>query len=535
MTTPTLFDGFRRSAERYPTRPALEIQGEVWSYEALGRDALSLGGAFAAAGAGDLVGILAARTHTAYRGVLAALATGRGYVPLNPKHPEERLARVVAVSGLRTIVAGREGYPRLATVLAGASEPVTVMLPDEVEIPEFWAAAEFARHRAVLAPEIAAATPATPVEAVAPGTLAYLMFTSGSTGEPKGVAVTHANVRAYARTVADLLEIGPEDRASQMSDLSFDWSVHDLYPCWEGGACLCVVPEKARFAPASFIRQSQVTLWAAVPSSVGMMKSMRFLKPGAFPTIRASVFCGEPLPVAYAAAWQEATPNAILENFYGPTETTVAITRFRWPREGFGDDTGGVVPIGWTFPNQRHRLVGPDDRAVEPGQPGELCFAGDQIAAGYWRRPEESTARFCRLPDTDGTWYRTGDLAREDERGCLHFLGRIDEQVKVRGFRVELQEIDHVVRAAAGIDQVASVAWPVRNGSADGVVAFVAGTPATGPDSILAHCRTRLPDYMVPSQIRSVPEIPLTANGKTDRRGLITLLEQEDARCRKPS
>lgn len=524
---PSLFHGFRDAAERYPSRPALDIRGATWSYEALLDDVLAVGGVFDAVGSGPVVGILAARSHTAYSAVLGTLATGRGYVPLNPKHPADRLSRVAAVSELTTIVAGREGYPALAAVVAGRRDPVTVVLPDEVAVPDFWTGSAFERHRVVLAPEISATRAAVPVESVSDGTLAYLMFTSGTTGEPKGVAVTHANVRVYAQTVATLLDIGPSDRASQMSDLSFDWSVHDLFPCWEGGACLCVVPEGSRFAPASFIRESGITLWAAVPSSVGVMKSLRLLKPGAFPSIRASVFCGEPLPTAYAEAWQAATPNSILENFYGPTEATVAITRFRWPTGGLGPDGGAVVPIGRTFPGQRHRLIGAGGQAAEPGMAGELCFSGSQIAEGYWRLAEETAAKFCHLRGVDGVWYRTGDLAREDSEGCLHFVGRIDEQVKVRGFRVELQEIDHVVRMAAGVDQAAAVAWPVRNGSADGVVAFIAGTPAASNEEILAACRARLPDYMVPTKIRPVPDLPLNANGKTDRRALATLLEQE--------
>jgi acyl-CoA synthetase (AMP-forming)/AMP-acid ligase II len=264
-----------------------------------------------------------------------------------------------------------------------------------------------------------------------------------------------------------------------------------------------------------------------VPSSIGIMATLRLVKPGAFPSIRASIFCGEPLAADHAAQWQAATPNGVIENFYGPTETTVAITRYRWPRAGA--PATGVVPIGCTFPDQRHRLIDPAGVEVAPGETGELCFAGDQVAAGYWANPAETAVRFTQLPGGDERWYRTGDLAREDAGGCLHFLGRIDEQVKVRGFRVELQEIDHAVRAAAGAALVATVAWPVRHGSAEGIVAFIASDGAVDEAAILAQCRARLPDYMVPRSIRRVDVLPLSSNGKTDRRALIQRLEEEES------
>jgi amino acid adenylation domain-containing protein len=413
--------------------------------------------------------------------------------------------------------------------LASAARPLTIVAPD-AEAGDLVLPAGAARHRLVTAAEVRAAATTAPVAAVAPDALAYLLFTSGSTGEPKGVAVTHANVRAYAGALCRLFAVNEHDRFSQMSDLSFDWSVHDLYVCWEGAACLVSVPESAHLAPAKLVREQRLTMWASVPSAVGLMQSFHMLKPGAFPSVRASVFCGEPLPAAYADAWQRAAPNSIVENLYGPTETTVAITRYRWDgAHSPAQCRDGIVPIGWMFDGQQGRVVDADLRAARPGEPGELCLAGSQVALGYWQNPAETARRFVTLPDAgDARWYRTGDLVRQDDDGCLYYLGRLDDQIKIRGYRVELQEIDHVVRQAAHADMVMTVAWPVRDGSAEGVVTFVAGSDPGGTEGVLAACRARLPDYMVPREIRFLDALPLSANGKIDRRRLVQLLHERE-------
>lgn len=528
--SPSLCTGFHRAAGRFPERPALVVEGGTVSYGELASQVRQLSGVIAAAAPhSPLVGLLANRSRTAYAGVLAALSSGRGYVPLNPKHPVDRLRRVLTVSDVDIMIAGREGYGPLRDLLASSPRPLTVLLPDAGP-GDFTVPPTTTAHRFLTAPDLIGGPTADPILAVAPDTLAYLLFTSGSTGEPKGVAVTHANVGDYARALCGRFHVNEHDRFSQMSDLSFDWSVHDLYVCWEGGACLVSVPEQSHLAPAKLIRNERLTMWASVPSAVGLMLNMRMLKPGAFPTLRASVFCGEPLPAAFAAAWQQAAPQSIVENLYGPTETTVAITRYRWdPATSPAQSAGGIVPIGWMFEGQHGAVVDGELRPVPEGTPGELCLAGSQVALGYWKNPAETARRFVTLPGRGPTrWYRTGDLVRQGEDGCLYYLGRMDDQVKIRGYRVELPEIDHAVRQSCGAELVATVAWPVRDGSAEGVVTFVSGTPAGDrrAEPIVAACRRALPEYMVPREICFLDEMPLSPNGKIDRRRLVQLLQE---------
>jgi acyl-coenzyme A synthetase/AMP-(fatty) acid ligase len=261
------------------------------------------------------------------------------------------------------------------------------------------------------------------------------------------------------------------------------------------------------------------------------MRKMGMLKPGAFPSLRVSLFCGEPLPGVYAKAWQEAAPQSVVDNLYGPTETTIAITHYRWDgNRSPADCVNGIVPIGQAFEGQEVCIIDGERREVPEGAWGELCLAGSQVAQGYWNNPVKTAEQFVRIPDRgDRIWYRTGDLVKRDAVGCLVYLGRTDHQVKIRGYRVELQEVDAVLRRATGSDQVASVAWPVRDGIADGIRAFIFGGVSHDVSRVLDQCRRSLPDYMVPRQIYAMEHVPLTVNGKLDRLTLMKFLENQGA------
>jgi acyl-coenzyme A synthetase/AMP-(fatty) acid ligase len=251
------------------------------------------------------------------------------------------------------------------------------------------------------------------------------------------------------------------------------------------------------------------------------------LTPCCFPSLRFSLFCGEPLPTAYAQAWQEAAPNSVVENLYGPTETTIAIAHFRYDSTKSAKGCiNGIVPIGHIFEGHDGRIINEQGIAVPVGEKGELCLSGSQVAYGYWNNPVKTLEQFVRLPGSpEKMWYRTGDLVKQDAAGILLYLGRTDHQVKIRGYRVELQEIEAVLRRTCGTEQVVAVPWPVRNGSAEGIVSFVSGVEKLDPDRVLACCGTLLPDYMVPKKIYVMDELPLGANQKIDRTMLSKFLE----------
>lgn len=521
---PSLIHGFHESAARFPARPALFVDGEHLTYRDLQCDAGRIASMILRHQqvSFPLAAVWAYRSRTAYTGVLGVLTAGKGYVPLNPRFPIERTRSMLVLSGCDVLVVGGECLGALPNLLTDMDRPLTVILPEATDAGHLVAA--YPQHHFVLAGQVQDADMCSLPE-VRPTATAYLLFTSGSTGEPKGVPISHSNVRSYVDYICDRYEVNHHDRFSQHFDQTFDLSVHDMFVCWGRGACLYCVPNKSVMAPAKFIRDHQLTMWFSVPSVVGLLAKMRLLSPGCFPSLRVSLFCGEPLSGAYAQLWQEAAPTSIVDNLYGPTETTIAITHYRWDRIRSPEEClNGIVPIGWLFPGQRLRVVDEQGRPVPIGESGELCLSGSQITSGYWNTSQNTGHHFMRSSGDPDVWYRTGDRVKQDSRDCLYYLGRLDHQVKIRGYRVELQEIEAVLRKACGTEQVVSLAWPVQNGSADGVVAFVAGVQSLDPDRVIARCSQILPDYMVPKRIYLLDEMPLSSNAKIDRRKLANLL-----------
>jgi len=520
-----LIQGFLESAERLASRDALVVDNTNLTYRELRDRAAAIAKTILEQEPDlfPLAAMLASRSATAYASVLGILGARKGYVPLNPKFPVDRTRKMLLLSGCRVLVVGGEALGQLPRLLPEIDRSLTVILPDCGDAAELRAA--FPQHRFVSSRQMSQGEGFAFDIEVDSSAIAYLLFTSGSTGEPKGVPIRHSNVRSYIEYISNRYEVNEQDRFSQQFDLTFDLSVHDMFVCWERGACLFCAPEKSVMLPAKFIRERELTMWFSVPSVVTLLSKMRLLQPRSFPSLRFSLFCGEPLAAAHAQQWQEAASNSLVENLYGPTETTIAISHYRWDRSRSPQEClNGIVPIGRVFAGQQSRIV--DHDRSEVAETGELCLAGTQVTDGYWNNPEKTGCQFVRFPETGETpWYRTGDLVKQGENRCLYYLGRIDQQVKIRGYRVELQEIELVLRKASGAGQVVAIPWPVADGSADGVVAFLCGASNLDDLHILNRCREVLPDYMVPRNIHRLEEIPLNDNGKSDRKKLLKLLE----------
>jgi amino acid adenylation domain-containing protein len=523
----TLLTGFLRSLRRYPQNVALELGEQRFTYRELWDKAAKITHALndSLDNSSPVVAILAYRSVTAYSGILGILASGRGYVPLNPKFPVDRNLAMLNASRCAAIVVGAECAAIAKPLLEQLGRPIIVLTPDadfKLEAPE---------SITVLAAEDMRAS-AEPIDPeVSPSATAYLLFTSGSTGVPKGVPVTQGNVSAYLEYTGQRYQLTPQDRCSQNFDLTFDLSVHDLFLCWDAGATLCPFPAEGGLCPAVYVDEYKLTVWFSVPSVVLFASKLNLLDPGAFPTLRWSLFCGEALTAPMAAAWQEAANNSILENLYGPTEATIAITHYRWDREhSMQQSLNAIVPIGVPFDGQQCRVVNDDLSPVAVGEPGELCLGGSQVAPGYLDNPEKTRQQFVRIPGSDQTWYRTGDLVKQDHQGCIYYLGRRDHQVKINGYRVELQEIDLALREAADTELAVAIPWPVEGGSAAGIVAVLWGTNDADDARIIAACARKLPKYMVPTRVHRLREVPLNANGKIDRGKIAELLRESDRR-----
>jgi D-alanine--poly(phosphoribitol) ligase subunit 1 len=517
-------------AQLVPSRAALWVDDRLFTYQDLATEAGGVAAWIRDCAVKDRrcprVGILAARSLEAYAGLLGTAWLGGMYIPLNPRQPAARLRTILQCADLDALIVDRRGAVHLGDLATALPAHVLIAEPAAVD----WGGRKVVTWATLARRNL----PALPPLAVAVDHPAYVIFTSGTTGVPKGVVVTVANVAHFLACIRAQYHIGPEDRVGQFSESSFDVSIFEMFACWHGGAALHVVPETKLMAPAGFIQQQRLTVWASVPAVIALAMRMNHLVPGAFPTLRISYFAGEGLPLESAKAWQLAAPNSVVDNQYGPTEGTITCI---WQRLG---DPAAVTPgrgtlaIGRPYPGMAAGIVDTAGNFLGPDEVGELALCGPQVATGYLNDAAQTARRFPTLQHPElgpSRWYLTGDRASCDEANRFHCLGRVDNQVKVLGNRVELEEIEAHLRTICGTDAVAAVAWPTVNGNAVGIVAFVAGSRVDAA-ATREELRRRLPGYMVPRKVVPLEVLPLSANGKVDRQRLRTLLDEQatDAR-----
>ncbi|MFD7983903.1 amino acid adenylation domain-containing protein [Kitasatospora indigofera] len=467
----------------------------------------------AAGGRPRRVGVFAHRSEASYLGVAAALLAGAAFVPLNRKFPAERTRSMLERADVDALIVDAASLPGLAGLLRGLPRKPVVLLPDVVRSQ----AGDLGDVRLLDAMDLAAAAPLEQLPEVSPDDLAYLLFTSGSTGVPKGVPVTHGNVRAFLDANQARYRLTPDDRLTQTFDQTFDLSVFDLFMAWENGARLCSTDPIELLAPFKYLERNGITVWFSVPSVGAMLRRRGVLTPGSMPTLRWSLFCGEALPRATAEAWQAAAPHSVVENLYGPTELTIACTVHRWdPATSPAACAHDNVPIGRPYPGLLPLVVDERLEPVPDGATGELCMAGAQTTPGYWRAPGITAERW--FTHQGRSYYRTGDLVRLQD-GEYVCLGRNDQQVKVGGHRVELGEIEAVLRRAGAVEAVALL-WP------DPATVTAVVTGADDVAALTAACDAALPAYMAPRAVHLVEEMPVNANGKVDRAELRRRLDE---------
>lgn len=514
MTSLTLAGQLRAVAESYRAKAAVRIDDECITYGSLLDHAAQLQRALALVDS-PFLGLLGRKSAIMFHGIFAAIQSGCPYMPLNPDEPVERLAAMLARSGCRVLLAEADGEKLLRALLGSVSEPLVVILPDTATAPDWWPQA--GPHRCIAGAELAALQGAGRTPGVAP--LAYLLFTSGSTGTPKMVTVTQHQVSAYVANIVERSRPSAEDRFSQLAPLSFDFSVHDIFVAWSVGASIHPCPQRDIYSLASFIVRHGISIWASVPSTITFLNRSRQLAAGVFPAMRHAFFCGEALPESLAVKWHEAAPNCVIDNLYGPTEATVAVTAYRWTPAG----EAGIVPIGLPFANIDVALVRDDGSEAADGEAGELWLAGDQVVDCYASDPERTSVSFA---DRHGRrWYRTGDYAQRAADGCLRYRGRADDQLQVRGQRVERKEIEVLLRGLAGGVDVAVMGWPPERGNQVEGLVFIVDDDTLDLMALRRQCQQHLAVYMQPLRIIAQP-IPASRNGKVDYRRLGAMLAE---------
>jgi D-alanine--poly(phosphoribitol) ligase subunit 1 len=491
-----LLGSIARSFRDHRARPAIAAADATATYGELEELAGGIAGRMGKPGAGRRIGVLTGDDLGTYASILAVLASGAAYVPLNRKNPPERNRAIVEQAELDLVLCSRpaEELERLQAVL-----PRRLDAAFAVDVAE--------RRR------LEWAVPAG-------DDLAYLFFTSGTTGVPKGVPIRHRNLDAFAAAVvADpSYAFSPEDRFLQMFELTFDLSVMSLLAPLAVGASCHVVPDVgiASLEIARLLDEREITVALMVPSVLSYLR--RYLGELRFPALRHSLFCGEALSHSSTVAWSRSVPAARIRNVYGPTEATIFCTEFEWEEGASAEQSvNDVVPIGKPLAGTSLRIVDENGTRVADGAQGELCLLGAQVASGYWRDPQRSSAVF--IDGAEGFAYRTGDLAFRNTRGNYIYCGRVDAQIQIDGHRVELAEVEHHLRSF--LDGVAVAAAPLR--TEDGRQEFVAFVEHSTVDErrLKEHLRTQLPDYMLPRRVVAVAEFPLNLNGKVDRKELL--------------
>ena len=502
----TLHAGFARQVAACPEAVAVCMDTAAGyrslTYAELDARAEALAGALRGAGVGRgmVVGIRLHRSPEVVIAILAVLKAGAAYLPLDPVYPPERVGFMLTDTAATVVLT----HSDLADELAGL--PVRCVCLDH---------------------PLPTAADTAPEPGPGAGTdLAYVMYTSGSTGQPKGVQVTHHNVLRLFAATDHWFGFGPTDVWTLFHSYAFDVSVWEMWGALLHGGRLVIVDHDTSRDPAALralLQRQQVSVLCQTPSAfTGLSDTDRTSAPADF-ALRYIIFAGEALPLHSLAPWidryGDTAPQLI--NMYGITETTVHATYRRITATDVAAHTGSL--IGQPIPDLRLYLLDRHGQPVPIGVTGEIHLAGPGVSNGYLNRPDLTAQRFLTDPFHGGPMYRSGDLARRLDNGDIEYLGRIDHQVKIRGFRIELGEIETALAAHPAIHHVAVIDRPDPTGQKHLIAYLVTDTPTpTLTTELRHHLRTHLPEYMIPAHFHYLPTLPLTPNGKLDRNNLPT-------------
>jgi len=470
---------FSDAVERFPNRLALiHPDGELTYRELyqLGIDSPEIKSRIDHHLHQDIECILGEHSLAEYAQIFRCFITNKPYFPVNPKFPLERIEKICTA------------------------------------VKQFNSASQIDSQSSALS------------------SLAYIIFTSGSTGEPKGVPITQVQLANYCAILQGILGIQENDRVLQLGDFSFDISIMAMATAWPNGASLCAVPNAHVLMSPRYAEDLNITVWLSVPSVISLAAKAGLLKPNSLPNLRIAIFGGEALTTEVLRTFSEAAPNARLFNFWGPTEGTISLSHFEIDRKLLNStvDEFTITPIGHPHPGVELALWDEDSSEFITeftAEIGHLCASSTQLTSGYLNRPDLSEAAF--FMHQGKRWYRTGDLARFDSRLGYRYLGRIDRQIKYKGYRIELPECESALRTASHCKEVCVVPWRDKVGDIDsspaikGLVGFIVVLAGIDPNeswlaTIEQQLQLILPGYMIPNRLIVIDALPLSLNGKID-------------------
>ncbi len=506
-----------RPLNQSPEKTAVWARGNSLTYRQLEEQSNQLACFLRARGIrkGDRIGMYFPKGVESIVSMLGILKAGAVYVPLDPQAPVKRISYIIANCGMRGLVTTSAKLRGLDLGLTPSVE--FSLLVDQGSCSN--GAGDKSGWGDLTA------LPTAPLETISVETdLAYILYTSGSTGDPKGVMISHRNALTFVDWCANTFRPRPEDRFSNHAPLHFDLSVFDVYNSIEAGATVYLLDHETTLFPssvASFIEKHQLSVWYSVPSALTSLLLHGNLGAHNLERLRLILFAGEVFPMKYLRQALEAFPHAEFHNLYGPTETNVC-TYF--PVDRTQAATLDRLPIGRACANTEAFAVDDSNQIIGPGGTGELYVRGPSVAMGYWGDPEKT--RRSMLPNHfqrnfEERIYRTGDLVSLDDDGTFWFLGRRDNMVKSRGYRIELGEIETALYSHPAVREAAVIAIPdeLVGNILKAVVVLDGSAPLSATD-IQRHCAMRIPSYMIPEPVVFLDSLPKTSTGKVDRRKL---------------
>jgi amino acid adenylation domain-containing protein len=502
---------FAEQVAQFPNRPAIWTEQYQWTYQELSARVDAMASALLdRLGDGEgRVALIFDHNAPMIAGILATMRAGKAYVPLDPGYPEQRLQMMLQDSSPQAILIEAK-HRDLANRLCGASLPIIV---------------EGETQPSAL----------TKFPLSDPRDLAYILYTSGSTGQPKGVMQNHRNVLHFIRAYTNGLLLAPTDRLTLLSSYSFDAAVMGIFGGILNGACVCPwsVRDSGFAELGAWIRKAGISVYHSTPTV--FREFLAASDPSERFSVRRVVLGGEAVLRRDVDRFRQFfEPGTILVNGLGPTESTVTLQHF------IDHDTelkANLVPVG--RPVSDTRIVLRDEKGRESEREGEMTFVSEHVALGYWRRPDLNAQSFGEYPDVPGLrWYRSGDLARWNEDGNLEFLGRKDSQIKIHGVRIELGDIEAALQQQSGVAEAVAVGRTVSGSALPKLIGYVRRSPGAALDDrkhseqIRKGVRALLPSTMVPNIIVFLDAFPKTPTGKIDR---LALPEPSEIRSSKES
>lgn len=511
-------DTIKASAEKFPEKAAFRFQKDTITYESLNGYAKKLASVLFEEGVkkGDRVGILLKPSLETAVAVYGIMNAGAAYVPLDPEAPAARLAFLLKDCGIKRIVSNPYETGSIENLLKEKVKPETII----------GAGKDLPSVRTISWQEVLQMPEKEPSVRMLEDDLAYVMYTSGTTGVPKGIMHTHRSGLNYAKLSKRLYGVSPADILGNHSSLHFDISTFGYFTMPLAGGTTVIIPEAYKRFPASLSQLAEnesLTIWYSVPLALTQMLDLGVLDKRNLESLRWVLFGGEPFPVKYLQELMKFLPNAEFSNVYGPAEVNQC-TFYNFSNLPENETT---IPLGRAWDNTEIIILDEhEEREVSKGETGELLVRTATMMKGYWQQPgltEKALYKRERIPGCEEVFYRTGDLVREDENGDLVFAGRKDRQIKMRGYRIELNEIESILTSHEKISEAAVYTFRDKSNELTLAASVVLKNGSeVNPSDLREHMEKYLPRYVVLNKIKISENLPRTPAGKVDHKELET-------------